>query len=104
MKKRKYIGQLQQAILIIALDGQKRGWKADVYPSDVKRFYYGFPVHRKQRNMFRVADIGFSRYRAAGVSIVKAFHALERKGLVEKIRCHGVSLTPKGVKAAQMVK
>ena len=98
------MGRLQQAILLLALDGKVQGSKAVVCPSDVKQSYYGFSACRRGRIVFRVADIGFKRYRAAGVSIVKAFQALERKGLVEKVHCQGVKLTGEGTRVARRLK
>jgi len=84
----KYLSKLQKIILSLASE------KDIVTPADVKSAYYGFPLRRKGRFSFSVNEIGFNRYRTAGVCISRAFATLTRKGLVKRYY-EGVSLTDK---------
>ena len=52
-----------------------------VTPADVKIAYYGFPTRSKGHHWFSVKEIGFNRYRSAGVAICRAFATIEKKGM-----------------------
>jgi len=90
-----HLSKLQKTILILALS--KNG---DILtPAEVKAAYYGFPVRRKGKLWFRVPEIGFKRYRVAGVCVSRAFAALERKELVARSYT-GIKLSEAGLAVA----
>lgn len=85
------LSKLQRTIIALAHDQER------ITPADVKAAYYGFPFRRKGQFAFSVPEIGFSKYRAAGVSVSRALATLRKKGLVERV-WHGVRLTGEGQK------
>lgn len=89
-----HLSKLQKMILFLALS--KNG--EILTPAEVKVAYYGFPIRRKGKLWFRVSEIGFKRYRMAGVCVSRAFAALERKELVER-SCEGLKLSEAGLAA-----
>ena len=112
------LSRLQKTILFLALEKdnkRKKGlipkmrptsygymlpdplFSTDVTPAEVKIAYYGFPLRKKGKLSFCVAEIGFIRYRNAGVAISRSFAALVRRGLVTR-NYHGISLTELGRK------
>jgi len=114
--KKMKLSRLQKTILSLALEKdnkRKKGlipklrqtkydyylpdplFSTDVTPADVKVAYYGFPLRKKGKLSFCVAEIGFIRYRNAGVAISRSFAALARRGLVTR-NYYGISLTDFG--------
>jgi hypothetical protein len=92
------LSRLQKIILILAFKRNKQGWR--LYNRDVLVAYYGFHTAvgtwavRGGGQVFKVQAIGAGRYRAASVAVVKSFHRLRARGLVEY--GYGVELTPAG--------
>ena len=111
------LSQLQKTILKLALakaDRREKGlipkqrptiygfmpdplFSIDVTPANVKVAYYGFHLRKKGNFSFCVPEIGFTRYRSAGVAISRSFAALARKGLVTR-HYDGICLTDFGRK------
>ena len=90
-----HLSKLQKTILILALS--KNG---DILtPAEVKAAYYGFPVRRKGKLWFSVPEIGFKRYRVAGVCVSRAFAVLGRKELVVR-SYRGLKLSEAGLEVA----
>lgn len=91
----RHLSKLQKTILLLALS--KNG--EILTPAEVKATYYGFPVRRKGKLWFSVPEIGFRRYRVAGVCVSRAFATLERKELVVRSNT-GLKLNEAGLAVA----
>ena len=116
MKTIKNMGEIQRAVLLIGLTKiphkpkydqfDRLCRRVDVTPREVKINYYGFPVAYPWRRscVFNTNEIGFPRYRSAGVCIVQAFQSLIKRGLAKEVRCCGIKLTGKGVNVAKLLR
>lgn len=58
--------------------------------------FYGFRPSGRRGKMFDRKAIGYGVYNSRQVAVVKSFDRLARRGLVIRVYCHGVTLTPRG--------
>lgn len=98
----KGLSKLQKKILKMAQREQGR-----ILPRDVLVEFYGFPVEVEPNSVrsgclvFNRRAIGLKRYKAASVSVCKAFNRLTDRGLTEREDYNGVALTDEGQRVAR---
>ena len=107
------LSKLQKDILKIAYrnrDRRREHGTDDVTNREVLIEVYKFPFHSPSADtpsgslqIFERAEIGINRYRAASVSVVKAFNRLVKRGLATRGCNHGIVLTDEGTKKVEVL-
>ena len=91
------LSKLQQQILRLALAN-----KGQLSNREALCKIYGFPTSdRPVPGVFRPAEIGTKRYRAATTAVVKSFNRLAERGLADRVYNYGIHLTKSGIRAAK---
>ena len=108
----KGLSELQRYILKIAYRNRGGSYKFGYIRNyEILMGFYNFPAHPPKPShvtgtpqIFNRQEIGINRYKAASVSVVKAFSRLVERGLATRKYNFGIILTVEGVKTALDVK